>query len=231
MRIGSTAYGVNRLIHPVRLNNRGENLTGLAHCNGAFLRDIMLFHRYLGLCAVHLEWYRRRIKDISVCGTLFDQFVISIRKRFRHHQLAGGIGVVGVDIHRRRVVDMLHDIFACICISHLESDSTGGDNFSGFDVLLDNLNQGFKGSVIDEVAVYLAVLIHEHIEGRHQFLAVPAFGLFYRIEAVREGFRFSIAVFITYKDIPFRFFGVGITAGRLEEYLEFSAFFRRFDLC
>ena len=98
-------------------------------------------------------------------------------ERFRQHQAARGIGIEGVNVHRSGIVDMLYHIVAGIGVPHLETDPRRGDDLSGFDVLLDDLYQRLKGSVIDEIAIDLSVFLNEHVKGGHQRRAFLAFCL------------------------------------------------------
>ena len=113
----------------------------------------MLFYGYDRLAAVHFECDGSRVENISVSRTLLDDFIIAVRQLFGHHELACYIGVIGVDIHRRRVVDMLHNIFARVGVTHLKANAGGRDNFTRFGVLFNNLNECLKGCVVDEEGI------------------------------------------------------------------------------
>ena len=95
----------------------------------------MLFYSYNRLAAVHLECDWCGIEDISVSRTLLDDFIVAIGQLFGHHELARYIGVIGVDVRRRRVGYMLHNIFARVGITHLKANAGGRDNFTRFGVL------------------------------------------------------------------------------------------------
>ena len=86
-------------------------------------------------------------QHITVCGALFDQFIISVLQGLRQHEFSGSIGVESIDIHRCGVVDVLGDPFSGISISHFETDSCSGDDFTGFSVFLDDLDECFKSGI------------------------------------------------------------------------------------
>ena len=165
--------------------------------------------------AVHGKRYRRFIEHIAVCGLLFYDFIMPERQRLRQHELACGIRIVSVQIHRRRVVDVLYDIFAGIGISYFKANSRRGDNLVGFHILFHNLDEGLKGRVVDEITVNLAVFAYKHIKGGQKLVAVPAFCLPHGICAVGQSFGFGIAVFVADKEITFAFFGGVIASRRL----------------
>ena len=189
----------------------------------------MLFYGYNRLAAVHLECDGSRVENISVCRTLLDDLIIAVRKLFGHHELARCIGVIGVDVHRRRVVDMLHDIFARVGVTHLKANAGGRDNFTRFGVLFNNFNECLKGCVIDEETIYLSVLADEYRKRRKQFLALPALGLLNGIFAVRQILGFGKAILIAYEDISFGFLGVFVAARRFQIYFKFCADLRCFN--
>ena len=169
-------------------------------------------------------------ENISVCRTLLDNLIIAVRELFGHHELTRYIGVIGVDVHRRRVVDVLHDIFARVGVAYLKANTRRRDNFTRFGVLFNNLNECLKGCVVDEEAIGFAVFLNKDIERRKQFLAFPALGLLHGVFAVRQILGFGKAVLIAYKDISFGFLGVFIAAGGGKVYLKLCTFFGCFDL-
>ena len=124
----------------------------------------MFFYGYNSLAAVHLECDGRGIEDISVSRTLLDDLIIAVREFIRHHELARYIGVIGVDVNRRRVADMLHDILARVGIAHLKANTRRRDNFARFRILFDNLNERLKGCVVYEEAIGFAVFLNKDIE-------------------------------------------------------------------
>ena len=189
----------------------------------------MLFYGYGGFRSVHLKCHWLGVQHISVSRALLDDLIIAVGQLFGQHELAGGVGIIGVDVHRRRVVDVLHDIFAGIGIAHLEADARRRDNFTGFRVLLDDLDQRFIWCVINEESVYFSFLADIDIEGFEQFLAFPAFNLFYGICAVRQVFGFGKTVFIAYENISFGFLGIFIATRRFQIYLKLRTFFGCFD--
>ena len=190
----------------------------------------MLFYGYNRLAAVHLECDGRRVEDIPVSRTLFDDLIVSVRKLFGHHELARYIGVIGVDVHRRRVVDMLHDIFARVGVTHLKANAGGRDNFTRFGVLFNNFNESFKGCVVDEETIVFAVFFNKDIERCKQFLAFPALGLLHGVFAVRQILGFGKAVLIAHKDISLGFLGIFIAACCFQIHLKLRTFFGCFDL-
>ena len=108
---------------------------------------------------------------------------------------------------------MLDDIFACVRISDLEPYACGGDNLTGFRILFHDFDQGFKCGIVDKITINLVVFTYKHIKGRQQLLAVPAFGLFYRVYSVWEQFRLGKTIRITDKDISLSFLCIRITSG------------------
>ena len=189
----------------------------------------MLFYGYGGFRSVHLKCHRLGVQHISVSRALLDDLIIAVGQLFGQHELAGDIGVIGVDVHRRRVVDVLHDIFAGIGIAHLEADARRRDDLAGFRVLLDDLNKCFVRGIVDEKAINLAVLADIDIEGFKQLLAFPALGLLHGVCAVRQILGFGKAILIAYKDISLGFLGIFIAARRFQIYLKFRTDFGRFD--
>ena len=189
----------------------------------------MLFYGYNRLAAVHLECDGSRVEDISVSRALLDDLIVTVGQLFGHHELAGDIGVIGVDVHRCGIVDVLHDIFAGIGVAHLEADTRRRDDLAGFRVLLDDLYKCFVRGIVDEEAINLAVLADIDIEGFKQFFAFPALCLTHGVFAVRQILGFGKAVLIAYKDISLGFLGVFIAACSFQIHLKFRAFFGRFD--
>ena len=189
----------------------------------------MLFYGYDRLAAVHLECDGSRVENISVSRTLLDDFIVAIGQFFGHHELARDIGVIGVDVHRRWVVDMLHDIFARIGVAHLKANTRRRDDLAGFRVLLDDLNKCFVRGIVDEKAINLAVLADIDIEGFKQLFAFPALCLTHGVFAVRQILGFGKAILIAYEDISFGFLGVLIAACSFQIHLKFRTFFGCFD--
>ena len=228
---GKSAHCIYRLINPIRFCHRGEDFAGFRYCDRTFLSDIVLFYGYNSLRSVHFKRHRFFTQHITVCGALFDQFIISVLQGLRQHEFSGSIGVESIDIHRCGVVDVLGDPFSGISISHFETDSCSGDDFTGFSVFLDDLDECFKSGIVYEITINLAVLIHEHIECRHQLCAFCTFGLFYHIYAIWQFLRLGKAVFIAHKEISFRFLCIFITACAFQINFECRTFFRCLDLC
>lgn len=100
---------------------------------------------------------------------------------------------------------MLYDIFAGIGIAHFETDAGSRDHLADFDVLFHNLNESFKGGVVDEIAIGFAALIYKHIKGVHQFLAIPAFGLTDSINAIGQTICLGKSELIADENISFGF--------------------------
>ena len=109
--------------------------------NDAFLRHIELLDGNNGFLAGHLECDGCGIEDIPVSRTLFDDLIIAVGQLFGHHELARDIGVIDVDHSRRRVIDMLHDIFARVGVAHLEANARSRDNLACFGVLFNDFNK------------------------------------------------------------------------------------------
>ena len=160
---------------------------------------------------------------------MLDNLIVTVGQLFGHHELAGDIGVIGVDVHRCGIVDVLHDIFAGIGVAHLEADTRRRDDLAGFRVLLDDLYKCFVRGIVDEEAINLAVLADIDIEGSKQFFAFPALCLTHGVFAVRQILGFGKAVFITYKDISFGFPGVFIATRRFQIHFKLCADLRRFN--
>ena len=190
----------------------------------------MLFYGDNCLAAVYRKGNRITVKNISVTGLLFNDFVISVRKRLRHHESAGAVCVVYVYVQRRRIVDMLYDIFAGIGVSYLKADSRRRNNPAGFNILFYNLNERLKCGVINKIAIGLAVILYKNIKSVHQLFSVQTFGLLYGINAVGKVFGLCKAIFIAYKNIPFVFLCGVIAAGGFKEHLKFRACFGCFNL-
>ena len=229
-RIRYPAVRVHRLIDPVRFRDGGEHLTGLADCDRTLLRKVVLFDHYGGLRAVYRKGDRLAVEDIAICRALLDNFIVSVGERLRQQELSCAVSVVDIDIHRRRIVDALHNIFAGIGISHLEADAGYGDHLAGFHILFHDLHKGFKHGVVDEIAVHFSVLADKHLKGREQLSALRAGDLFYGVSAVGKAFAFGIAERIADKDVPFGFLCRLIASRAFQVNLEYRAFLRRFDL-
>ena len=160
---------------------------------------------------------------------MLDNLIVTVGQLFREHELAGDIGVIGVDVHRCGIVDVLHDIFAGIGVAHLEADTRRRDDLAGFRVLLDDLYKCFVRGIVDEEAINLAVLADIDIEGFKQFFAFPALCLTHGVFAVRQILGFGKAILIAHKDISLGFLGVLIAACSFQIHLKFRTFFGCFD--
>ena len=160
---------------------------------------------------------------------MLDNLIVTVGQLFREHELAGDIGVIGVDVHRCGIVDVLHDIFARIGVAHLKANTRRRDNFTRFRVLFDDLNKCFVRGIVDEKAIDFAIFADIDIEGFKQLFAFPALCLTHGVCAVRQVFGFGKAVLIAYKDISFGFLGVFVSARRFQIYFKFCAELRRFN--
>ena len=219
----------HKAVYAIRFHSGEENLAAFGNADDAFLRHIELLDRNNGFLAVHLECDGSRVENISVSRTLLDDLIIAVRQFFGHHELARDIGIIGVNVRRRRVVDMLHDIFARVGVAHLETDARRRNDFTCFGVLFNDFNDCLIGRVVDEKTVYLSVLADEDGKRRKKLFAVPALNLPYGIFAVGQVFGFSKTVFVAYKDIPFGFLGVFVAACRFQIHFKLGAFFGCFD--
>lgn len=164
----------HKAIYAVRFHSGGENLAAFGELNDAFLRHIELLDRNNGFLAVHLECDGCGVEDIPVSRTLLDDLIIAVGQFFGHHELARHICVIDVDVRRRRVVDMLHNIFARVGVAYLEADALSRDNFACFGVLFNDFNERLIRSVVDEETVHLSVLADEYGKRRKEFLSVPS---------------------------------------------------------
>ena len=77
-------------------------------------------------------------------------------------------------------------------------------------------NEGLEVSVVDEVAIGLAVLGNEHIKIAHQLTALPAGDLMHGIHAVGQVLALDKAVFIAGQIVPLRILCRLIAAGRFQ---------------
>ena len=135
-------------------------------------------------------------------------------------------GVDGGDLR----VGKGHFHLGVIRTEDLEASTRIGNGIAGLCVHLDDLNEGLKVGVVDEVAVGLAVLSNEHIKVAHQFTALPAGNLMHGIHAVGQVLTLGKAVFITGQVVPLRILCCLIAAGRFQIDSEHRALLGSFDL-
>ena len=163
-------------------------------------------------------------------GDLLEGVALAKLQLLRRDEHAGVIGVEGVDGGNLRI-GKGHFHLGAIRTKDLETCSRIGNGIAGFCVHLDDLNEGLEVSVVDEVAVGLAVLGNEHIKVAHQLTALPAGDLMHGIHAVGQILALGKAIFIAGQIVPLTIFGGFIAAGRFQIDGKNRAFFGRFNLC
>ena len=125
---------------------------------------------------------------------------------------------------------MLHHPFAGIRIADLHGGAGQRDDLAGFGIPLFKADEGGKGGVVQDEIIGFSMLGNEHGEIRDEFLPLGASGLMHHIQAVWEGFRLGETIGICQQDIPFRLFGVLVTARTGQIDLKFSPGLRLLDL-
>ena len=134
----------------------------------SFLRHILLYHCNHFFRSIHLEGNRLGRQHISLsAGADLNQLIVSIVKRFGQHQHTGAVGIEGIKIDGVRIVDVLHNQFSGIGIANLESETGYRNNPATLCIPFLNPNRRLEYGVVNEIAVYFAVLADEHIEIFH----------------------------------------------------------------
>ena len=162
-------------------------------------------------------------------GDLLEGVALAKLQLLRRDEHAGVIGVEGVDGGNLRI-GKGHFHLGAIRTKDLETCSRIGNGIAGFCVHLDNLNEGLEVSVVDEVAIGLAVLGNEHIKVAHQLTALPAGDLMHGIHAVGQVLALGKAVFIAGQIVPLRILCRLIAACGFQIDGEHCALFGSFDL-
>ena len=201
-----------RLVEATSFYYMAEHLALLVDGDGAFLHRVVLGHGDNVLGAIHHKGYRLIIQNITPGTLLFIQLVISKAQGLRQHEGPCGIRHEGVDVHGAGIVDVLHHPFAGIRIADFHGGAGQRDDLAGFGVPLFKADEGGKGGVVQDEVIGFAMLGNERGEIRDEFLPLGASGLMHHIQAVWEGLRLGKTIGICQQDIPFRLFGVLVTA-------------------
>ena len=90
-------------------------------------------------------------------------------------------------------------------IFNLKSDPGSGDYLAGRSVLFYYINKCFKGGVVYNIAVRLAVRVYEYIKRPYKLRTRCAGYLFYCINSVGQRLCFGKPVFIRFQPVPLRF--------------------------
>ena len=228
---------VHRLIDSVRRCDGGKHFAGFGNLDDALLRVIAQLHRndchaaFLGgILFGHIELDRLVAEHIAVRGGDFLEGEALAELQFlRRDEHAGIVGVEGVDGGNLRI-GKGHFHLGTVRTKDLETCTRIGNGIAGLRIHLDDLNEGLEVSVVDEVAVGLAVLGNEHIKVAHQLTALPAGDLMHGIHAVGQVLTLDKAVFIAGQVVPLTIFGGFIAAGRFQIDGEYCALFGSFDL-
>ena len=231
-------HRIDRLIDPVRRRNRGKHLTGFGNLDDALLRVVAQLHRndrhaaFLGgILFGHIELDRLMTEHIAVrSGDLLEGVALAKLQLLRRDEHAGVIGVEGVDGGNLRI-GKGHFHLGAIRTEDLEARTRIGNGIAGLRIHLDDLNEGLEVSVVDEVAIGLAVLGNEHIKVAHQLTTLPAGDLMHGVHAVGQVLALGKAVFIAGQIVPLRILCRLIAAGRFQIDGKNRAFFGRFNLC
>ena len=169
-------------------------------------------------------------EHIAVRGRdLLEGVALAELQLFRRDEHAGVIGVEGVDGGNLRI-GKGHFHLGAIRTEDLEARTRIGNGIAGLRIHLDDLNEGLKVSVVDEVAIGLAVLGNEHIKVAHQLTTLPAGNLMHGVHAVGQVLALGKAVFIAGQIVPLRILRRLIAAGRFQIDGEYCTLFGSFDL-
>ena len=136
-------------------------------------------------------------------GDLLEGVALAKLQLLRRDEHAGVIGVEGVDGGDLRI-GKGHFHLGAVRTEDLEARTRIGNGIAGLRVYLDDLNEGLKVGVVDEVAIGLTVLGNEHIKVAHQLTALPAGDLMHGIHAVGQVLALDKAVFIAGQIVPLR---------------------------
>ena len=162
-------------------------------------------------------------------GDLLEGVALAKLQLLRRYEHAGVIGVEGVDGGNLRI-GKGHFYLGAIRTKDLEARTRIGNGIAGLRIHLDDLNEGLEVSVVDEVAIGLAVLGNEHIKVAHQLTALPAGDLMHGIHAVGQVLALGKAVFIAGQVVPLRILCRLIAAGRFQIDGEYCTLLGSFDL-
>ena len=163
-------------------------------------------------------------------GDLLEGVALAELQLLRRDEHAGVIGVEGVDGGDLRI-GKGHFHLGAIRTEDLEARTRIGNGIAGLRIHLDDLNEGLEVSVVDEVAIGLAVLGNEHIKVAHQLTTLPAGNLMHGVHAVGQVLALGKAVFIAGQVVPLCILCRFIAAGRFQIDGKNRAFFGRFNLC
>ena len=230
-------HRIDRLIDPVRRRNRGKHLAGFGNLEDALLCVIAQLHRndrhtaFLGgILFGHIKLDRLMTEDVAVRGRdLLEGVALAELQLFRRDEHTGVIGVEGVDGGDLRI-GKGHFHLGAVRTEDLEARTRIGNGIAGLRIHLDDLNEGLEVSVVDEVAIGLAVLGNEHIKIAHQLTALPAGDLMHGIHAVGQVLALDKAVFIAGQIVPLRILCRLIAAGRFQIDGEYCTLLGSFDL-
>ena len=97
----------------------------------------------------HIEAHRLGVDDITVGGLdLHQRIAGAVLQRFGGDQVAVLVGVEGVDLGNFGIGEgLLHQ--SAIGVVDLEGCACVGDGLAGLGIHLDDLQEGFKGGVVD----------------------------------------------------------------------------------
>ena len=243
LKFGSFQAGfcVDRLIPVLQLsflNLHGrEHLAGFLNGDGSFLRGVFFLRNdqdnaIFADCILrcHVKEHGIGIQDISIGRfDLNNGIAFPKRKYLRRDEPAFLIGhKLGMLLYFR--IGGGHGDQVAIGIINFKGGSGVGDGFSRFRIHLDDLQIGFKLSVVDEVLIGLSMFVNRDRKGGHILGAIPALGLFHNIFPIGELLALSEAIGITGQDIPLIRIGGIVAACGLQVNLEFGPFLRRLDL-
>ena len=232
-----TLHRIDRLVDSVRRRDGGKHLAGFGNLDDALLCVIAKLHcndchaAFLGgILFGHIELDRLMTEHIAVrSGDLLEGVALAKLQLLRRDEHAGVIGVEGVDGGNLRI-GKGHFHLGAIRTEDLEARTRIGNGIAGLRVYLDDLNEGLKVGVVDEVAIGLAVLGNEHIKVAHQLTALPAGNLMHGVHAVGQVLALGKAVFIAGQVVPLRILCRLIAAGRFQIDGEYCTLLGSFDL-
>ena len=154
---------------------------------------------------------------------------LAVRELFGCEERTVLVGVEGVD-HGQRRVGVAHGYETAVGSVDLKTCARIRDGLARSAVGLNYVEIGLEVCVVNEVAIYFAVLADKHLKGIEQLTAFPALDLSYHVYAVRQVDGFGIAELITGEDISLGGFGGFIAACALEVHLKHGTDFGCFDL-
>ena len=232
-----TLYCVNGLIYALRCHHGREYFTGFGDLDDTFLRcigfgDFNDGHTAFFIRSVlgYIEVHRLSVDNIAIRCLYFNQCISgTVFKSFGSNQITLIVGVESIDSGDFRISKGLR-YQRTIGLVNLESSTRIRNGIAGFCVHFDNLNEGLKVGIVDEIAIDFAIRRNQHIEICNQFATFPTGNLVNGIDTVRHFLSLGKTMFITGEVITLGFLSCIIAACRFEIYAELCTLFGGFNL-